>query len=82
MEGEPPEQHGFRKQREAEQKRDAGNRAAWNSLFMRPDTVAQAIAAHYGVSKSQLLDKEAAGEGCVFEQARNNSEQAKLTSLL
>lgn len=27
---------------------------------MRADTVAEAIAAHYGVSKAQLLDREAA----------------------
>ena len=28
---------------------------------MRADTVAEAIAAHYGVTKAQLLDKDAAG---------------------
>lgn len=31
-------------------KASAGNRAAWNTLFMRADTVAEAIASHYGVS--------------------------------
>jgi hypothetical protein len=35
-------------------------RAAWSSLFMRADTVAAAVAAHYGVSKAQLLDATAA----------------------
>ena len=29
---------------------------------MRADTVAEAVAAHYNISKSQLLDKEAAGD--------------------
>ena len=53
---------GYRQQREAEQRANAGNRVAWNTLFMRPDTVAEAVAAHYGVSKSQLLDRDAAGE--------------------
>lgn len=50
----------FKETREAERKAQAGNRAAWNSLFMRPDTVAEAVAAHYGISKAQLLSKEAA----------------------
>ena len=53
---------GYRQQREAVQKANAGNRVAWNTLFMRPDTVAEAVAAHYGVSKSQLLDRDAAGK--------------------
>ena len=52
----------FKRQKEQSQKAGAGNRAAWNTLFMRADTVAEAVAAHYGISKSQLLDKEAAGE--------------------
>jgi hypothetical protein len=51
---------GFKSQREQQRKADAGNRAAWNSLFMRADTVAEAVAAHYGISKAQLLDAEAA----------------------
>jgi hypothetical protein len=51
---------GFKAARDAQRKADAGNRAAWNSLFMRADTVAEAVAAHYGVTKAQLLDREAA----------------------
>ena len=39
----------------------AGDRAAWNALFMRPDTVAAAVAAHYGVTRAELLDREASG---------------------
>ena len=51
---------GFKQQREDQRKADAGNRAAWNSLFIRSDTVAEAVAAHYGISKGLLLDAEAA----------------------
>ena len=47
---------GFKADKEAARKRDAGNRSAWSTLFMRADTVAAAVAAHYGVSKAQLLD--------------------------
>lgn len=53
---------GFQGHKEAARKEGAGNRAAWNSLFMRPDTVSAAIAAHYGVSKAELLDRDAAGD--------------------
>lgn len=53
---------GFRAAKEADRKASAGNRAAWNTLFMRPDTVAAAIAEHYGVSRAELLDREASGE--------------------
>ncbi|KAI8464255.1 MAG: hypothetical protein J3K34DRAFT_380531 [Monoraphidium minutum] len=69
---------GFKAQRDAKRKADAGNRAAWNSLFMRTDTVAEAVAAHYGVTKGQLLDREAAdlpvrmalGEAQVISQTK------------
>ncbi|KAI4297016.1 hypothetical protein L6164_036928 [Bauhinia variegata] len=37
----------------------SGDTRAWNSLFMRPDTVVENIARKYGVSKSDLLDREA-----------------------
>ena len=52
---------GFKAAREAERKASSGNRAAWSTLFMRPDTVAAAVAEHYGVSRAELLDREAAG---------------------
>ncbi len=60
----PPPQHqegmsSFKAQREAQRKADAGNKTAWNSLFMRPDTVAEAVAAHFGMSKSELLERHA-----------------------
>ena len=50
---------GFKAQREAQQRAQAGDRAAWSTLFMRSDTVAAAVAEHYGITKAQLLDKEA-----------------------
>lgn len=49
----------YKRQKEAELKASAGNTIAWNSLFMRSDTVAEAVAAHYGVTKSDLLDPTA-----------------------
>ena len=42
---------GFKSAREAQRREDAGNRATWNSLYMRQDTVAEAVAMHYGVTK-------------------------------
>ncbi|KAG9455284.1 hypothetical protein H6P81_008188 [Aristolochia fimbriata] len=51
----------FKEQR-AEQKKASevgGDTRAWNSLFVRSDTVAENIARKYGVSKSDLLDREA-----------------------
>ncbi|GLC70759.1 hypothetical protein PLESTF_001030300 [Pleodorina starrii] len=61
--GGRPGTSSFKAQREAQRKADAGNRAAWNTLFMRPDTVADAVAAHYGLSKAALLDPSAAAGG-------------------
>ena len=52
---------GFKAARAQQQREGAGNRAAWNALFMRPDTVAQAIASHFDVTKSELLDRDVAG---------------------
>jgi multiple RNA-binding domain-containing protein 1 len=49
----------YKRQKEADLKASAGNTVAWNSLFMRADTVAEAVAAHYGVTKSDLLDPNA-----------------------
>ncbi|KDP32677.1 hypothetical protein JCGZ_13675 [Jatropha curcas] len=50
------------KQRREEERKAAeasGDTKAWNSLFMRPDTVVENIARRMGVSKSDLLDREA-----------------------
>ena len=66
MQGEGGDAHrkgpgGFKGEREAERRSSAGNRTAWNTLFMRADTVAAAVAEHYGVSRAELLDRDAAG---------------------
>ena len=53
----------FRAARDAARRAGAGgaaDRAAWNALFVRPDTVAEAVAAHFGVTKGELLDRHAA----------------------
>ncbi|CAA0824296.1 Unknown protein [Striga hermonthica] len=50
----------FKQQRDAERKASeaTGNTRSWNTLFMRPDTVVENIARKFGVSKSELLDRE------------------------
>ena len=77
----------FQEQKQAARKDNAGNRAAWNALFMRPDTVSAAVAAHYGVSKAQLLDRDAAGKawmGCwctpESQPCRLSQQSAAITS--
>ncbi|THU52618.1 hypothetical protein C4D60_Mb10t05850 [Musa balbisiana] len=50
------------KQQREEQKKTSeasGDTRAWNSLFMRPDTVVENIARKHGIKKSDLLDSEA-----------------------
>ncbi|KAJ8763754.1 hypothetical protein K2173_003536 [Erythroxylum novogranatense] len=51
----------FKQKREEERKASeaSGDARAWNSLFMRPDTVVENIARRLGVSKSDLLAREA-----------------------
>ena len=75
----------FKRTREERLKRDAGtNRAAWNSLFMRQDTVAAAVAAKYGVSKADLLEsgendvavRMALGEAQVIADTRDQLSAA------
>ncbi|CAH2074076.1 unnamed protein product, partial [Thlaspi arvense] len=50
----------FKQKREEERKASeaGGNTKAWNSLFMRSDTVVENMVRMYGVSKSELLDRE------------------------
>lgn len=43
----------YKEQKEAALKAGAGNRSAWNTLFMRADTVAEAVAAHFGEPQPQ-----------------------------
>ncbi|KAH7293538.1 hypothetical protein KP509_28G030000 [Ceratopteris richardii] len=51
----------FKQEKEAQRKAAEanGNTQAWNSLFMRSDTVAENIARKFGMSKSELLNPEA-----------------------
>ncbi|KAF5185014.1 Multiple rna-binding domain-containing protein [Thalictrum thalictroides] len=51
----------LKQQREERRKASeaSGDTRAWNSLFLRSDTVVENIARKYGVSKSELLDREA-----------------------
>ncbi|XP_056849505.1 multiple RNA-binding domain-containing protein 1 [Raphanus sativus] len=50
----------FKQKREEQRKASeaGGNTKAWNSLFMRPDTILENIARMYCVKKSELLDRE------------------------
>ncbi|GMN60320.1 hypothetical protein TIFTF001_029406 [Ficus carica] len=51
----------FKQKRVEERKASeaSGDTKAWNTLFMRPDTVVENIARKYGVSKGDLLNTEA-----------------------
>ncbi|GAB2284110.1 hypothetical protein Dimus_018581 [Dionaea muscipula] len=48
----------LRKEEERKASEAGGNTRAWNSLFMRSDTVIENMARKYGVSKSEVLDRE------------------------
>ncbi|XP_030470431.2 uncharacterized protein LOC115688674 isoform X2 [Syzygium oleosum] len=50
----------FKQQRKEDRKASeaSGDTKAWNTLFMRPDTVVENIARKYGISKSDFLDRE------------------------
>ena len=48
----PPVCRSYKEKKDAELKAGAGNRSAWNTLFMRADTVAAAVAAHFGEGAS------------------------------
>ncbi|KAI5424054.1 hypothetical protein KIW84_030316 [Lathyrus oleraceus] len=75
------------KQRREEERKAAeasGDTRAWNSLFMRPDTIVENVARKYGVSKSDLLDREAddlavriaLGETQVISETKNAFKKA------
>ncbi len=49
----------FKSQKEAELKASAGSAHNWNSLFIRSDTVLDAVAARLGVPKSSIMDTSA-----------------------
>ncbi|CAL5025497.1 unnamed protein product [Urochloa decumbens] len=71
------------KQQRLEQKKASeisGDTRAWNSFYMRQDTVAEYIARKNGISKSELLDREAdnlavilaLGETQVFSETKKH----------
>ncbi|CAJ2633159.1 multiple RNA-binding domain-containing protein 1 [Trifolium pratense] len=75
------------KQRREEERKAAeasGDTRAWNSLFMRPDTVVENVARKYGVSKSDFMDREAndlavriaLGETQVISETKNAFKKA------
>ncbi|WVY91495.1 hypothetical protein V8G54_037009 [Vigna mungo] len=76
----------LKKQREEKRKANeaSGDTRAWNSLFMRPDTIVENIARKYGVDKSDLLDGEAddlavriaLGETQVISETKNAFKNA------
>ena len=52
------------------------------ALFMRPDTVAQAIADHYRVSKAELLSRDAAGKSATcLPASQANAKPARPADL-
>ena len=52
------------KEKKAEQLKAAANDSTnWNSLFIRPEAVGDAMAKRYGVSKSEFLDERTGGDG-------------------
>eukprot|EP00884_Botryococcus_braunii_P005166 jgi/Botrbrau1/14650/Bobra.0108s0011.1 len=57
---------GFKAEKEAARKAEAGKRASWNTLYMRPDTIVQAAAALLGTSPSALMDPDAEGYSLEF----------------
>ncbi|KAK2080715.1 hypothetical protein QBZ16_000569 [Prototheca wickerhamii] len=80
-----PGSAGFKAARAREQRAGAGTASsAWNSLFVRADTVAEAVAAHFGIPKSALLDREspdvavrlALGEAQVFAATKEALAEA------
>lgn len=52
---------GFQATREQQQRAQASKDYNWNSLFIRPDTILDAIAAQLGVPKAEIMDARADG---------------------
>eukprot|EP01083_Nonionella_stella_P103484 295504_1 len=56
----------FKKKRDLKRRKEAGKQPdTWNSLFMRADTVAAAVANKLGVKKSEILDVDGDGSMAV-----------------
>tara|TARA_B100001121_G_scaffold107730_1_gene95011 strand:+ start:118 stop:2637 length:2520 start_codon:yes stop_codon:yes gene_type:complete len=50
---------GYKAEKDARLKADAGNKETWSALYMRPETVAAWMADKFGVTKSEVLDPSA-----------------------
>ena len=74
----------FKKERAQKLKEAAGKRASWNTFYIRPDAIADAVANDYGMSKSDLMDRDASdlgvrlvlGETHVLARIKEELEQA------
>ena len=56
---------GYKASKEAKLKESAHSAHNWNTLFMRADAVGDAVAARYGVDKSELLSSDGATSAAV-----------------
>ena len=54
-----PGTSSYKREAQERKKAEAGNRRAWSTLYMRDDTVAEAVAELTGVAKAELLSAEA-----------------------
>lgn len=74
----------FKKEKEAKLKETIGNRVAWNTFYIKPDTIMEAVADHYQISKSDLMNPDASdlgvrlalGETHILEKTKNELENA------
>eukprot|EP00041_Stephanoeca_diplocostata_P031429 m.978405 g.978405 ORF g.978405 m.978405 type:complete len:991 (+) comp23957_c0_seq1:104-3076(+) len=55
----------YKKKSLLKKKAESGNAFNWNTLFMRSDTVVDAMASSYGVDKAAVLDKDSKGSMAV-----------------
>ncbi len=55
----------FKAEKEARLRAGAGDARAWSTLYMRPDTVAAALAARYGVDRADVMEPGASGAAAV-----------------
>eukprot|EP00940_MAST-03C_sp_MAST-3C-sp2_P000920 g920.t1 len=55
----------WKRQKEERRKKEAGNKASWNSLFLRADTVVDSLAKQLKVKKSEILDHQSSGSMAV-----------------
>eukprot|EP00210_Caulerpa_lentillifera_P009688 g9243.t1 len=59
----PESTSSFKREKEVRLKEQAGKRVSWNTLYMRPDTIMDAISELYQISKSDLMNRESSDLG-------------------